>query len=356
MRHLSNPIKSMNPQFQITNSITEDLSRIDQAKGFLDATKLSEEWLGEMERRALVREAHYTTHIEGSQLTLEQAERLLQGEKLPDVDPEDERELRNWIDAFEFVKQYVVGGAPITERMVLEIHRRLVTGVRGGSASPGQYREKQNYVINNRTKKVVYTPPPANEVPGLMASLVEWMNTPSAIHPVLKSGVAQFQLVHIHPFRDGNGRTSRLLFTLCMYRAGYDFKRMFTISEFYDRDRQAFYNAIQGVRDSNMDLTGWLEYFARGLATQLVEVKERGQRVIQTDLLAQRHTLSDRQKRVIGFLFEKQTLLFSDLADAFADIPRRTLQRDLKTLVDLGLLVTSGATSSLRYSLKKPMQ
>jgi len=72
---------------------------------------------------------------------------------------------------------------------------------------------------------------------------------------------------HIHPFLDGNGRTSRLLSTLCLYRAGYDFKRLFTISEYYDRDRAAFYRAIQGVRERDMDMTGWLEYFLTGLAT-----------------------------------------------------------------------------------------
>jgi Fic family protein len=77
----------------------------------------------------------------------------------------------------------------------------------------------------------------------------------------------------IHPFLDGNGRTSRLLSTLCLYRAGYDFKRLFTISEYYDRDRAAFYSALQGVREAGMDLTCWLDYFVEGLATQLLEVK-----------------------------------------------------------------------------------
>ena len=72
-----------------------------------------------------------------------------------------------------------------------------------------------------------------------MAELVAWLNAPTEIHPVLTSGIAQFQLVHIHPFVDGNGRTSRLLSTLCLYRAGYDFKRLFSISEYYDRDRRA---------------------------------------------------------------------------------------------------------------------
>ena len=81
-----------------------------------------------------------------------------------------------------------------------------------------------------------------------MAELVEWLNCVRDVHSVLISGVAQFQLVHIHPFLDGNGRTSRLLSTLCLYRAGYDFKRLFTLSEYYDRDRPAFYRTIQSVR------------------------------------------------------------------------------------------------------------
>jgi Fic family protein len=73
-----------------------------------------------------------------------------------------------------------------------------------------------------------------------MRELVEWLRIESSIHPVLVAGIAQFQLVHIHPFVDGNGRTSRLLSTLCLYARGYDFKRLFTLSELYDRDRLQF--------------------------------------------------------------------------------------------------------------------
>lgn len=341
----------MNPLFHITNQIAEDLSRIDQAKGFLDATKLSEEWLGAMERRAAVHEAHYSTHIEGSHLTLEQAERLLAGENLPDVDPDDERELRNWIDAFDFVKQYTVGGAPITERMILEIHRRLVAGVRGGSASPGEYRKKQNYVINSATKQVIYTPPPAAEVSGLMQELVEWLNAADSIHPVLKSGIGQFQLVHIHPFRDGNGRTSRLLSTLHLYRSGYDFKRLFTISEFYDRDRQSFYSAIQGVRDQQMDLTGWLEYFTRGLAIQLLEVKTHGERIIRADLAVRKFGLNERQSQALKFLAANEKLTIQDFEKIFPEINRRSLQRDLKGLLENMLIreVGAGPTDPTRH-------
>jgi Fic family protein len=82
-----------------------------------------------------------------------------------------------------------------------------------------------------------YTPPPPLEVPQMMTDFVSWLQKDTQIHPVIVAGIAQFQLVHVHPFVDGNGRTARLLSTLCLYRTGYDFKRLFTISEYYDRDR-----------------------------------------------------------------------------------------------------------------------
>ena len=229
------------------------------------------------------------------------------------------------------------------------VHQRLVEGVRGGSAAPGEYRRAQNYVVNSATREVVYTPPPAHDVPVLMHELVEWLNAPGDVHPVLASGVAQFQLVHIHPFLDGNGRTSRLLSTLCLYRAGYDFKRLFTISEYYDRDRSAFYRAIQSVRERGMDLTGWLEFFTEGLATQLDEVKARGERAIRRDVLARQHGLSDRQALALGRVLDQGRLTIQDFATLCPGVNRRTLQRDLRDMVEKGLLATEGQTNRLEY-------
>jgi Fic family protein len=188
-----------------------------------------------------------------------------------------------------------------------------------------------------------------------MADLVAWINRPGDVHPVLVSGVAQFQLVHVHPFLDGNGRTSRLLSTLCLYRAGYDFKRLFTISEYYDRDRAAFYRAIQGVREREMDMTGWLEYFVEGLSTQLVEVKRGGERAIEQDLLVREHGLSDRQALALGYALEHEGLTIQDYEALCPDTSRRTLERDLKGMADKGLLASEGATNRLVYRLaRKP--
>ena len=188
------------PSFHIPHQMTAGLTRIERARGFLEAARLSEDWLETMRSRAFVLEAHHTTHIEGTRLTLEQAERLLAGEAVAGADPDDTRELLNYRDAFEFVSGYLNDGGPVTEGLIREIHRRLVAGVRGGSAAPGEYRQVQNYVVNAVTGQTIYTPPPPYDVPPLMAGLVAWLNTVSDVHPVLVSGVAQFQLVHIHPF------------------------------------------------------------------------------------------------------------------------------------------------------------
>lgn len=344
----------LTPIFTITNRITAGLTRIERARGFLEAAALSEAWVREMGRRALILEAHYTTHIEGTRLTLEQAERLLAGDPVPEADPDDVQELLNYRKAFEFVSEYLEDGGPITEGLIREIHKRLVEGVRGGAAAPGEYRTVQNYVVNSVTGDIVYTPPPAHDVPIMMAELMDWINREQEVHPVLVSGISQFQFVHIHPFLDGNGRTSRLLSTLYLYRAGYDFKRLFTISEYYDRNRSAFYQAIQSVRERGMDMTGWLEYFVEGLTTQLTEVRTRGEQAIRRDVLIKEHNLSDRQAKAIGHILQHGSLTIQDFEHLCPEVNRRSLQRDLKAMVDRGVIVAEGETHHLLYRLVEP--
>ena len=343
----------MNPIFAITNKITAALTAIERARGFLEAATLSEEWIKEMGHRALILEAHHTTHIEGTQLTLEQAANLIDGGKVPEADPDDARELLNYRNAFDFVSEYVADGGSITEGLIREIHKRLVKGVRGGAAKPGEYRKVQNYVVSGATGAVVYTPPSPQDVPALMADLTGWLAQTGDIHPVIVSGIAQFHFVHIHPFIDGNGRTSRLLSTLCLYRAGYDFKRLFSISEYYDRDRPAFYAAIQSVRESGMDLTKWLEYFTAGLSSQLLEVRKKGELAIRRDALALRHGFSERQAELIGLAMERKEMTLGDVLLACPDFKRRTVQRDLKQLVEMGFLIVEGSTSAAVYQLKQ---
>lgn len=340
------------PKFTITTPIASSLTAIERTRGFLEAAQLSQDWVAKMQERALILEAHHTTHIEGTHLRLDQSEKLIAGEEITGVDSEDVKELLNYKKAFDFVADYVSSQGKMTEGLIREIHRRLVEGVRGDSAQPGQYRVIQNYVANSKTKEIIYTPPAAYEVPILMAELVDWLQTEKTIPPVLIAGIAQFQLVHIHPFLDGNGRAARLLSTLCLYRSGYDFKKLFTISEYYDKNRQDYYKAIQSVRNNRMDMSGWLEYFSRALETQMREIQVKGSYALRLDALALEYKLTERQKKALDPLLQREgDFSIHDYEQLCPGVNRRSLQRDLAELVEKGLIVQQGIKKGTRYRI-----
>jgi Fic family protein len=138
---------------------------------------------------------------------------------------------------------------------------------------------------------------------------------------------------------------------LSLYRSGYDFKQLFTISEYYDRDRPAYYRALQGAREQNLDLTGWLEYFCEGLARQLGEVQGKGESLIRQDVVALRHGLTGRQRKAVELAMEKGKFGIQDYEAALPGVTRRTLQRELKELVRKEVLRVEGATRNLSYAL-----
>ena len=342
-----------NPKFTITPKINKALVAIERVRGFLDAVKLKEEWFSDMQKEALILESHYSTHIEGTALSLEQARGILEGKEVKGVRPDDKKELLNYKKAMDFIAKYLGKEDPVTEGLVREIHKMLVKGVRGGQADPGNYRKVQNYVVNSRTKEIIYTPPPPLEVPYLVSELVEWLNKDKDISPIPIAGISQFQFVHIHPFIDGNGRTARLLSTLILYKTGYDFKRLFTISEYYDKDRPAYYQAIQSVRQNNMDMTFWLEYFVEGLRSQMVEIKEKGERIIKREALPKKISalsINRRQEKALRHIVNEGRISVNEYQNVMGCI-RRTAQRDLADLVAKGILkiVAKSPTDPTKY-------
>ncbi|MDD5599081.1 MAG: Fic family protein [Victivallaceae bacterium] len=245
---------------------------------------------------------------------------------------DDEKELLNYKKAMDFISKYLGKDDPVSEGLVRELHKIIVRGVRGS----------------------IYTPPAPFDVPFLMREFVEWINRNiREASPVLTAGIAQFQFVHIHPFVDGNGRTARLLSTLILYKTGYDFKRLFTISEYYDRDRPAYYKAIQSVRNKQMDMTTWLEYFVNGLRSQMKEIQEKGKGIIKNDAALQKlkqKDLNERQRKAVKFLLQNGKMTVSDY-QALSFCIRRTAQRDLKDLVRKNVIkvMASSPTNPTKY-------
>ena len=343
----------LKPKFTITNKINNSLLEIERARGFLDAAKLKEEWIKNLQSEALILEAHHSTHIEGTQLTLSQAKRILTGKSVKGVRKDDRQELINYKMALDFVSEFLGKKLKFTENLIKKIHEILVKNVRGGILEPGKFRKVQNYVVNSLTREVIYVPPPAPKVPQLMKEFVEWLNKEKEISPILISGISQYQFVHIHPFLDGNGRTARVLCTLILYQYGYDFKKLFSLSEYYDKDRPEYYDAIQSVRESDMNMTGWLEYFTEGLKNQLIEVKIKGEKAIKKEVFIdklKKFNLNDRQQNILLYVLEENRASVEDIRQKFK-LVKRTIQRDFLKLVDLDLIkeIAKSKTDPTRY-------
>lgn len=282
----------LRPTYTLTPLIQRQLVAIDRVVGFLEAVDLREDWRHDLRDSARLRDALSSLQIEGSSLTFETAFRLATHGPSPDV-TESEQEFLNYLAAFDAIdglrgdKSY-----PVSHRDVLNLHGLIVRGVRGGYDNAGRFRDTE-VLVGDRDGEAVtvhHRPPDAGEVPALVEGLTDWLAvakthpTPAQIrrgaedgwvHPVIVAGIAQHRLVWIHPFLDGNGRTARMFTTMLLYQRGYDFKYLFDLSSYYNRDRGRYYEALRTV-DRTGDYTEWLHYFLGGFAYQLMRIKERG--------------------------------------------------------------------------------
>lgn len=207
--------------------------------------------------------------------------------------------------------------------------------------------------MNLLTGEVIYTPPPPSYVPQLMKEFVEWLNNKSNISPVIVAGISQYKLVDIHPFLDGNGRIARVLCTLILYQNGYDFKKLFSLSEYYDKNRAGYYEAIQSVRENEMYMTYWLEYFTEGLKNQLIEVRAKGEKAIKKEIIiekAKKFNLNERQQKILLLLLGKERASVEEMRNIL-NLVRRTIQRDLSKLSDLNLVkeISKSKTDPTKY-------
>lgn len=353
---------SFTPKFTVTAPILADIAEIERARGFLQGANLPASWLKNLRREATFSEAHHTTHIEGTQLNFAQTKKILSGRKVSDADQDDVQEVKNYRDALRVKNNHLAKGRIIDEDFIKNIHRELVKEVRENQAQPGLYRLVQNYIWSEREQRVVYTPPPFEDVPKMMREFVDWINSESQIHPVIKSGIIQFQFVYIHPFVDGNGRVSRLLCSFHLDKTGYDFKKLFSISEYYDEDREKFYSAIRSVKKNNLDLSYWLEYFVAGILAQLTITMASVKHLTNKEHIVRSHNLSANHAVILDHLLAEGHLQSENFPALCRQIGRlrktnsapisiRSLQRYLRELVDKKILCFKGVTNNRKYYL-----
>ena len=310
----------------------------------------------------MAQSVHYSTRIEGNTLTLEQVRSVLAGRAV--TAPADQiREVENYRDAISFVQSAATGREfAITEETIRTIHF-LVTKNLAASYAPGRYRTEQNFVVDRNWARRVFFPPPPQEVPALMSEYVTWLNSRHEYPPPIKAALAHLNLVAIHPFFDGNGRTARVLESLVMYASGFKAEELVSLETYYGQDNQAYYNSLSTALGPHYspprDVTPWVEYHVQAHAVQSQAAVRRFQTAVDElsgmDLLLDPFDLTPDQ--LVGAMMACH--LGSITNREYRQATDRSAQgaiADFNALIEKGLLARVGGGRSTAYVPSERLQ
>lgn len=362
------------PQYKISNNLLKYIGRIEACKEVITNAPLVPAWEARFREEARVRTVHFGTRVEGNELTKEQAAALMyaSGTGNPSeiaeevgviARPRDIQEVVNYRNTMNWIDEwgnYSTRTVEYTEHILKTLHTLTVRNILDPE-QVGHYRSAQVVIRSATDGSVVFRPPMFLQIPSLISDLMHWLNSPANkdLHPVIRAGIAHYELVRIHPFIEGNGRTARAFSLLILYAEGYDVKKLFSIEEYFDRDIDGYYRAIQSAQQSQtLDMTYWLEYFCFGLAVELDRVKQQVQKLSQDAKLKDRLggiqiALSERQIAILDLLQQKKSATTSDVQKILPLISADTILRDLKDMMNKGLLKKEGITKGVVYYLKE---
>lgn len=342
------------PKFTITNKILKNIGSIEASKEVIDHAPLLPYFEKEFREDAMVRTIHYGTHIEGNELNLSEAEKVLLGQQVAARD-RDIQEVINYRKVMDYIGKLDIQNTKIDLDTVKHIHKLTVEKILAEEQC-GVFRKTQVVVKNSQTGEVSFRPPLAVAIPFQIKNLLEFIESAKDedVHPVLKSGIVHYELVRIHPFLDGNGRVARSIATLILYQDGYDIRKFFSLEEYFDKDAASYYETLQSVEKDDGDLTQWLEYFTLGLSIELSKIREKVESIsvdakIKQKLGGTPILLSPRQLKIIEYIQKVGYLQNQAFEQLFPMVSEDTVLNEIKVLVQAGIIKKHGVTKGARY-------
>ncbi len=349
------------PKFVITNRILVNVGKIEAAREIIENSPLVPVWEAKFREEAVVRAVHYGTRIEGNDLSLTEAKDVLAGKEVTGRE-RDIQEVLNYREVIDYINKEGTKERPLDKDMLLQTHKLTVTKLVPPD-QVGRFRRVAVVVRGVKTGQVTYSPPSAQEVEGLVDDLLEWVNSEKAgeVSPLLRAGIFMYEVVRIHPFTEGNGRTARALATLLLFKEDYDVKRFFSLEEYYDEDIGAYYDALQSAStqlvtdESERDLTSWLEYFIEGLAIEINRIKDKVKKLSIDLRLKGRQgqiALNDRQIKLIEYMDQYGQITNKEWRELLPMVSDDTILREVKTLIDKKIIKKKGSTKGAIYVLR----
>lgn len=348
------------PKYSINSKILANIAEIVEIKAVVERSRVLPLNEAQLRRQAILRMAHTSTSIEGNKLAQFEVGKVIEG-KTVRAAQKDIIEVENYYKALQLLDKLSKSKHELSNEEILPLHKAVIDGLVDKKKS-GKFRSAAVYVLDDLgdgREVLRFKPPPAKQVILLINDLLAWLKQSKKenVHPIIRAGILHLEFVSIHPFTDGNGRVTRLLTQLQLYREDWDFRKILVLEDYYNRDRMSYYNALNAVQGPkykrNSDFTSWLEYFTSGF---LVEARKAMEQIksIGFGKVSKKNEqifLDKDEIQIMDFLSTTGRITSEDVMDILG-IAKRTAQFKLKRLVDNGLLERHGATTALFYTLK----
>jgi Fic family protein len=287
------------------------------------------------------REAVLSSKIEGTVASLSD---LMSYEALGNTgsnDRSDVYEVANYVKALEYGLKRV-SELPVSLRLMRELHERLMSGVRGGELTPGEFRARQNWIGDPGCKitDATYVPPPVPEMTAALHDLEHYIHATSTLPPLVRMAILHYQFEAIHPFVDGNGRIGRLLITLMLVTEGLLPQPLLYLSAFFERHRSDYYRLLLGVSQHG-NWTEWIIFFLRGVAEQAEDAIVRANKLqkLSAEYREQLHSVraSTALLKLTEHLFNRP-IITVQTAQTILNHSQPSAQHNINRLVQGGIL------------------
>ena len=340
------------PTYRITDQLLTNITQINTLVRDLNDRRFPRVVLFEFEKMAREVSAFASNHIEGNPLPLTEVKKILKSR--PEYIKDSEREILNYNQALENLNQlYSSNSLELSLSLILKIHKQVTSGLLPSFES-GHFRQKPVVVNDPRSGKVVYLPPDFDQVEGLVKDLLAFVKENRySINPLILAGIFHKQMVIIHPFMDGNGRTTRLATKVLLAKMGLNTFNLFSFENYYNKAVTKYFQMVGEFGGYNeladsIDFTAWLEYFTYGLIDELLRVQHLLPKIGSTpeSRLEPHHLLVLETIKTEGFITDRAYAQLTDRAKA-----TRTI--DFKKLLDLGLIKRKGKGRATYYVLEE---